>query len=110
MAVRRLLLLMVVTAIALAGAAVRAGAPSPVHHGATAHTIGQHEHEHAGARHDHGAEAECMQVGHCFPVQLIFSSRIDAAEVVPGNVWGVPDDVRASSLKPEASTPPPRAA
>lgn len=107
--IRRLLLLLVMTAIGVAGVPVH-GALPPVHDGPVEQAVEQHEHQHAGARHDHSADVECMQVEHCFPVQLIFLSRIDAAEVLPRDAWGMPGDVHATSMKPEASTPPPRSA
>jgi hypothetical protein len=110
LALRRLFLLLVVTAVGFAGAPVHAGGLVPSHHGPIDQAIEHHEHQHDGARHDHSADVGCVESGHCFPVQLIVCSRIYAAEALPPNAWDMPDDIRATSLKPEASTPPPRSA
>jgi hypothetical protein len=101
---------LVLIVIGLAGAPVHADGLPPSHHGPIDQAAEQHEHRDAGARHDHSADLQCVEAEHCFPVQLIFSSRIDAAEVLRRDAWGMPGDIRASSLKPEASTPPPESA
>lgn len=110
LAMRRLLLLLVVTAISVAGLPTHAAALLLVGDGPVQEVVEQHAQQHAGARHDHEAGGECVEAGHCFAVQLIFCPRIDAVDVVQRGFWGRPGDIRGSSLKPEASTPPPRAA
>lgn len=68
-----------------------------------------HEGHHAGPAHHEGpSESGCMQAGHCSSVQLLLPIQIDAPEAPVRNAWGTPGDHGAASLKPEASTPPPR--
>lgn len=100
---RRLLLFLVVTAVAFAGLPTHADARLMGHDQYALQAVD----EHVPGIAQHG-DAECMEeVGHCSPVQL-FGNQGESPEVLRREAWSVPRAVSAASLKPEASTPPPR--
>lgn len=97
----RLLLLLVVIAIGFAGLPTHADVlPTAL--------VEQDEHRPGVAHHGDAADAECVEVGHCSPVQLLFGAHVGARQVLCRGAWCVSRDVDAASTKPEASIPPPR--
>lgn len=106
---RRLVLVLVVMAVGFAGLPTHADA-LPAAHDQLQQTGAQGEHRSDHGHHGDAADTECKQVGHCSAIQLLPATNADAPHAPGNDAWSIPRDVHAGSLKPEASTPPPRSA
>lgn len=107
---RRLLLVLITAAIAVAGVPAAAGVLHTAHSRLMQQPAEQHSRgQHAPAGHQGAAaEVECSQVGHCSLVQLFSGAQGSAFEVSRRTARRVPHDVQTALFMPEASVPPPR--
>jgi hypothetical protein len=110
--VRRLLLCVVVVAVGFAGLPSHANAAGPIGHvhDEAPLAVEQDERHADVAHHGDAADVECVEVGHCSPVQLLLDHQAESSDLLRREAWSAPRDVFAGSLKPEASTPPPESA
>jgi hypothetical protein len=103
---RSFLPLLLVAALGLAALPAHVGAVQhPAH---DAHGLFENGHCASHQSHGHATAAECLQVGHCIPLNP--GAAGTAAKVAPGGMRLAPHDESASSAPAETSTPPPRSA
>jgi hypothetical protein len=103
---RSFLPLLLVAALGLAALPAHVGAAQHLAH--DAHAAFEDGHCASHQDHGHATAAECLQVGHCIPLNP--SAAASAATLAPGVMRLAPHDENASSAPSETSTPPPRSA